>query len=76
MLSCYGFPEPITPHLDRLASGAVRFQQAITGGSWTQAAFPVIMTSTYASMYGGCLGPLSPARPDSAHNEGSSSRSR
>ena len=63
MLSCYGYPEPITPHIDRLALGGVRFKQAITGGSWTQAAFPVIMTSTYASMHGGCLGPLSPARP-------------
>jgi arylsulfatase A-like enzyme len=41
----------------------MRFTQAITGGSWTQAAFPVIMTSTYASMYGGCLGPLAAERP-------------
>jgi arylsulfatase len=63
MLSCYGYPSPITPNIDRLASGGIRFRQAITGGSWTQAAFPVIMTSTYASMHGGCLGPLSPARP-------------
>lgn len=63
MLSCYGYPEPITPNIDELAASGTRFDQAITGGSWTQAAFPVIMTSTYASMYGGCLGPLSPARP-------------
>jgi arylsulfatase A-like enzyme len=63
MLSCYGYPEQLTPNIDRLAAKGVRFNQAITGGSWTQAAFPVIMTSTYASMYGGCLGPLSPARP-------------
>jgi arylsulfatase A-like enzyme len=41
----------------------VRFTQAITGGSWTQAAFPVILTSTYASMYGGCIGPLAEERP-------------
>jgi len=63
MLSCYGYPEQITPNIDALAASGTRFDQAITGGSWTQAAFPVIMTSTYASMYGGCLGPLSPARP-------------
>jgi arylsulfatase A-like enzyme len=62
-LSCYGYPKPITPNIDRLAESGIRFGQAITGGSWTQAAFPVIMTSTYASMYGGCLGPLSPNRP-------------
>ena len=62
-LGCYGCPRPLTPHLDKLAAGGIRFEQAITGGSWTQAAFPVMLTSTYASMHGGCLGPLSPARP-------------
>ena len=62
-LGCYGFERPITPNIDRLAAAGIRFENAITGGSWTQAAFPVILTSTYASMYGGCLGPLSPARP-------------
>ncbi len=62
-LGCYGNPRGLTPHLDRLAARGVRFTQAITGGSWTQAAFPVIMTSTYASMYGGCLGALAEERP-------------
>lgn len=63
MLGCYGHEPSITPNIDRLANAGVRFEQAITGGSWTQAAFPVIFTSSYASMYGGCLGPLSPERP-------------
>ena len=62
-LGCYGYDAPVTPHIDRLAASGIRFEQAITGGSWTQAAFPVILTSTYASMYGGCLGPLAPERP-------------
>ncbi len=62
-LGCYGYERPLTPNLDRLAENGVRFTQAITGGSWTQAAFPVIFTSTYAGMYGGCLGILSPERP-------------
>lgn len=62
-LGCYGHNRPISPNLDRLAAKSIRFEQAITGGSWTQAAFPVLMTSTYASMYGGCLGPLSAERP-------------
>ncbi len=62
-LGCYGHTPSVTPNLDRLAAQAVRFEQAITGGSWTQAAFPVILTSSYASMYGGCLGPLSAGRP-------------
>jgi arylsulfatase A-like enzyme len=58
-----GYPKPITPNIDRLAAQGIRFMQAITPGSWTQAAFPGIITSTYACMYGGCLGPLSPERP-------------
>ncbi|MFZ0544628.1 MAG: sulfatase [Candidatus Promineifilaceae bacterium] len=62
-LGAYGFPRSQTPNLDRLAAGAIRFNQAITGGTWTQAAFPVMITSSYASMYGGCLGVLSPTRP-------------
>ncbi|MEZ4593078.1 MAG: sulfatase [Chloroflexota bacterium] len=62
-LGCAGYHRPITPNIDRLAAQSVRFMQAITAGSWTQAAFPGILTSTYASMYGGCLGPLSPERP-------------
>ena len=62
-LGCYGHKGGLTPNLDRLAQNGIRFEQAITGGSWTQAAFPVLLTSTYASMYGGCLGPLSPQRP-------------
>ena len=62
-VGCYGQGASLTPNLDRLAAQGVRFEQAITGGSWTQAAFPTIMTSTYAAMHGGCLGPLSPQRP-------------
>ncbi len=62
-LGCYGFERPLTPNLDRLAEKGVRFTQAVTGGSWTQAAFPVMMSSTYASMYGGCMGALAEERP-------------
>jgi arylsulfatase A-like enzyme len=62
-LGCYGRQPTLTPNIDRLASESILFSQAITGGSWTQAALPVLMTSTYASMYGGCLSPLSPDRP-------------
>jgi len=63
MLGCYGHIPSVTPNLDQLSAAGIRFQQAITGGSWTQAAFPVLLTSTYASMHGGCLGPLSLERP-------------
>ena len=63
MLGCYGHQKALTPNLDRLAASGIRFKQAITGGSWTQAAFPVLLTSSYPAMYGGCLGRLSPERP-------------
>lgn len=63
ILGCYGRNPSLTPNIDKLASSGVRFEQAITGGSWTQAAFPVMLTSSYAAMYGGCLGRLAPERP-------------
>lgn len=62
-LGCYGRKADLTPNIDRLANSGIRFGQAISGGSWTQAAFPVILTSSYAAMYGGCLGRLAPERP-------------
>jgi arylsulfatase A-like enzyme len=62
-LGCYGHKAYLTPNMDRLANSGIRFDQAISGGSWTQAAFPVLLTSSYAAMYGGCLGRLAPERP-------------
>jgi arylsulfatase A-like enzyme len=63
MLSCYGHNAGLTPNIDRIADSGIRFEQAITGGSWTQAAFPVLLTSSYAAMFGGCLGRLASERP-------------
>ena len=62
-LGCYTQNAHLTPNIDRLANSGIRFDQAISGGSWTQAAFPVLLTSSYAAMYGGCLGRLAPERP-------------
>ncbi len=62
-LGCYGNTAHLTPNIDRFANSGIRFDQAISGGSWTQAAFPVLLTSSYAAMYGGCLGRLAPERP-------------
>jgi arylsulfatase A-like enzyme len=62
-LGCYGNNALLSPNIDRLANSGIRFDQAISGGSWTQAAFPVILTSSYAAMYGGCIGRLAPERP-------------
>jgi arylsulfatase A-like enzyme len=63
ILGCYGRRPSLSPNLDQLAASGIRFEQAITGGSWTQAAFPVMLTSSHAAMYGGCLGRLAPERP-------------
>jgi arylsulfatase A-like enzyme len=62
-LGCYGHPGALTPQLDKFAGQSRRFDHMISGGTWTQAAFPSLLTSTYASMFNGCLGPLSPERP-------------
>ncbi len=62
-LGCYGYPKPTSLHMDRLAHEGVLFRQAITGGNYTLSAFPVILSSTYASMYGGCKGRLADERP-------------
>jgi arylsulfatase A-like enzyme len=63
VLGCYGQPKTLSPNIDRLAASGIVFEQAITGGSWTQAAFPAMLTSTYPGLFGGCLGRLSPERP-------------
>jgi len=63
ILGCYGRNPSLTPNIDKLATSGIHFEQAITGGTWTQAAFPVLLTSSFAAMYGGCLGRLAPERP-------------
>jgi arylsulfatase A-like enzyme len=62
-LGCYGYQRANTPCLDQLASQGTCFTQTISGGGWTMAAFPGILTSTYASMHNGCRTPLAPERP-------------
>lgn len=62
-LGCYGHSVSLTPNIDRLARDGLRFETAITAGSWTQSAFPAILTATHAATHGGCLGRLSSERP-------------
>ena len=52
-VGCFGYREGTTPHIDKFAGKSALFEQAITNGSYTKAAFPPILSSTYASCYQG-----------------------
>lgn len=43
-LSCYGYPRPTTPSLDRLASEGVLFERAYATSSWTLPSHASMMT--------------------------------
>jgi len=62
-LGCYGYTRARTPHMDWLARAGTLFDQAITNGSYTKPAFPAILSSTYASMYGGPFAAVDRQRP-------------
>lgn len=62
-LGCYGYPSAKTPNIDRLASLSACFRHAITNGSYTKTAFPPILSSTYAGMYGGPFAAVADQRP-------------
>lgn len=48
-LGCYGYPKPVSPHLDRFAEGATLFETAIAQAPWTRPSVTSILTG---------LGPL------------------
>jgi len=62
-LGCYGCTKAITPNIDRIAGRGIVFHQAITNGTYTKVAFPPIMSSTYAGMYGGPFARVGENRP-------------
>lgn len=51
-LSSYGYPLPLTPHLDRLAREGARFRSCTTPSAFTQAAHASILTGTYPAYHG------------------------
>ena len=51
-LSAYGYERPTTPHLDRLASEAVLYEQAISPAVWTLPAHTSLFTGLAVSQHG------------------------
>ncbi len=51
-LSCYGYPRPTSPTIDRLAAEGVLFRQALSTTSWTLPAHAALFTGLYDSAHG------------------------
>jgi arylsulfatase A-like enzyme len=50
-LSCYGFPQEITPHIDRLAQEGVLFENATTVAPWTVPSHASMFTGLYPNQH-------------------------
>jgi len=46
-LGCYGYPRPVSPHIDRLASRSAMFTQCLVQDHWTLPSHMSMMTSLY-----------------------------
>ncbi|KPK84337.1 MAG: hypothetical protein AMJ81_05900 [Phycisphaerae bacterium SM23_33] len=53
-LGCYGHDREVTPHLDRLAEGGVRFADAVANCGWTLPQHVTLLTGLYPLTHG-CL---------------------
>ena len=51
-LGCYGYPQAETPHLDRLASESVRFEEAISPVPSTLPSHATILTGLFPQAHG------------------------
>ena len=51
-LSAYGYSQPTTPHLERLASDGVLFKNAFAAAPWTPPSHASLFTGTYPSKHG------------------------
>lgn len=50
-LSCYGYPQQTSPHMDALAADGVLYRNMLTQSSWTKPSFATILTSLYPSSH-------------------------
>jgi arylsulfatase A-like enzyme len=51
-LSCYGYPEETSPHIDALAREGVLFTHAFAQSTWTRPSGASLLSSTYPSVHG------------------------
>jgi len=51
-LGCYGYGQPTSPAIDRVAAGGVRFPTTISSSSWTLPAHAALFTGLYDSTHG------------------------
>ena len=51
-LGCYGYPEPVSPNLDRLAAQAIVFERAYATAPFTGPSHASILTSRHPSEHG------------------------
>jgi arylsulfatase A-like enzyme len=51
-LSCYGYDQPTTPHLDAFAADATRFSHAFSAAQWTVPSHTSLFTGLYPSVHG------------------------
>jgi len=51
-LSCYGYDQPTSPHLDDFAADATRFANAISAAQWTVPSHASMFTGLYPSEHG------------------------
>jgi arylsulfatase A-like enzyme len=51
-LSCYGYPQETSPHLDTLAADATLFRNAISAAQWTVPSHASMFTGLYPSAHG------------------------
>lgn len=62
-LSCYGYPEKTSPHIDALAADGVLFRRLMPQASWTRPSVASLLTSTYPPTHG-AEDRHDPVRPD------------
>lgn len=51
-LGCYGYPLPVSPNIDSLATAGVLFETAVSHAPWTKTSFSSIFTSLYPFQHG------------------------